>query len=259
MNLRRSLTAFGANTWVVTLLIAGCGDYGGSGDDDDTAVGGTAASQATGGVGAGGTTPTGGVGAVGAGGGGAAPASCDQAQPCGGDVVGTWTVMDACVAITGEFNLTGLGVGCAFATVTATSLEVSGTWTANADMTYEDDLVWTGEQTFELAPECQHIEQVTCDRLDSALVSLGYLQGLTYDDVTCTPVGPDPYGGCSCTAVIDSPGGSTGTYTVAGHVLTTSNGAEYSYCVKGNTLTLTPTKFATGTSTKNTGAIVLQK
>ncbi len=241
---------------VVTLPIAGCGDYGGSADDDDTAAAGTAAGQATGGVGAGGTTPAGGVGA---GGGGAAPASCDQAQPCGGDVVGTWTVVESCVAITGELNLTAVGVGCASATVTASSLEVSGTWTANADMTYEDDLGWTGEQTFELAPECQHIEQTACDRLNGAMVSLGYVEGLTYDDVTCTPLYPDPYNGCSCATVIDSPGGSTGTYTVAGNVLTTSNGAEYSYCVEGNTLTLTPTKFAAGTSTTNTGTIVLQK
>ena len=87
----------------------------------------------------------------------------------------------------------------------------------------------------------------TCDRFNGTYLNPGYVQGLTYDDVTCTPLDPNPppleNSGCNCATVIDSPGESVGTYTVAGNVLTTSNGAEYSCCVEGKTLTLTPTNF----------------
>jgi len=268
MNHRCNRVALGASTLVFALLIAGCGDYSASDDDDSAATGGAVA---TGGDGAGGTEQTGGTGAVGAqtgsgGSGAVAQASCDNVQPCGGDVVGTWTVASACVAFSGEINLASLGVGCTSAAITGSTLNVTGTWTAAGDGTYEDNLTWTGEQKFDLAPACLTVSgtTTTCDRMaSSSLPSLGYIEGLIYDSVTCLPVdaaSEPPPSGCNCTSAINQPGAaSTGTYTIENNVITTSTGAEYAYCVNGNTLTLTPTKFALDASTTNTGTVVLTK
>jgi len=265
MNHRNGEGALVASTLIFALLIAGCSDYGGAGDDDDSGTGGTAASQATGGVGAGGTVPTGGVDAVGTGGGDAVEASCDDVQPCGGDVLGTWTVSGSCVSLGGEIDLSALGVGCQSGTITGSTLDVSGTVTFNADANYEDNLTWTGEELFDLIGDCRKVSgtTTTCDRLGIIIAGQGYIEGLNYETVVCTPTGPDPVpgevlSGCNCTATINQ-AGTTAGYESADNALTNSNGAEYAYCVEGTTLTFTPTKFALGSSTTNTGTVVLQK
>ncbi len=226
---------------------------GGGGRAGTAGLAGATATEIGGGGGtvAGGHAGAGGVGTE---------ASCDNVQPCGGDVVGTWIVAGACVAVGGEIDLTGVGLGCSSGTVTGSTLHVSGAWTASVDGTYTDELAWSGEEEFTLSAGCLQVSgtTTTCDRVGGVLTGVGYMEGLYYDAVTCladaTP------GGCNCTAIIDHPASAaTGTYTVAGNVITTSRGAEYAYCVEGNTLTLTPTKFAQDTSTTNTGTIVLSK
>jgi hypothetical protein len=65
--------------------------------------------------------------------------------PCGGDLVGTWTVTPSCLSVSGELNLSLFGAGCP--SVAATGfLEVTGTWTANSDGTYSDDTITSGDE-----------------------------------------------------------------------------------------------------------------
>jgi hypothetical protein len=47
-------------------------------------------------------------------------------SPCGGDLVGTWTVQPSCMQIAGEMNATGIGLGCDTVKVTGI-VNVSGT------------------------------------------------------------------------------------------------------------------------------------
>ena len=102
----------------------------------------------------GGSTGAGGTGATGTGGsGGGGGTPCPNVTACGGDVVGTWTVMSSCLTMSGNLDLTPLNAGCASAPVTGQFM-VSGSWSAAADGTYTDSTTTTGTEQFTLAPSC---------------------------------------------------------------------------------------------------------
>jgi hypothetical protein len=158
----------------------------------------------------------------------------------------------------------GLGLGCPSGQITSGSLQVTGTWTADACGMYTDNTTTTGQQTIELPPSCLTVSGfvTTCDR-----VSDPFGDTLGYDSVTC--VDNEETQGCTCQATIDQQGGlglvsffppATGSYTATGNSLVTTAEAtdtEYSYCIAGNTMTLTlETLGKTGTVM---GSIVLQK
>jgi len=202
----------------------------------------------------------GGGGLPGAAGSGGGDASCSNVTPCGGDLVGTWTVTSSCLDVSGEVDLSNFGLGCASAPVTG-SLRVSGSWTANADGTYSDNTTTMGVETLELPPSCLGTGGtiVLCPRIAAPLTSLGYAA------VTCADSATNA--GCACPATIYQPGGlglapmypsASGQYTTAGSTLTITAGEqEYSYCVRGDTLTMTPQSApTTGTLT---GTVVLQR
>jgi len=261
-----------------TIVTAGCGNFsssstggaggttastGGSSASGGALVsGGTAASGGS--VSLGGKTGTGGSVAVGGSSSAGTAAACTNVTPCGGNVVGTWTVASSCLKVGGVVDMKDFGLGCTEAPVTGT-LNVTGTWTANADGTVADNTTTTGTQQIELPHACLSISGTvtTCDRVG------GPFQGMGYDTVDC--VDNAATGGCSCTATVNQAGSiaqvsqnytTTGKYTIAGNVLTVAdsggNEAPYQFC-SATTLTLTPqtsTAIATGTVT---GSIVLHK
>jgi hypothetical protein len=222
------------------------------------ALGGCAKTDG-GGAGTGGTSG----GAAGAGGessgGGGAGGACPDVTPCGGSVVGTWTVTSSCLKVAGTLDLSLVGAGCPSAPVTG-SLQVSGTWTANADGTYTDGTTTTGSEQFTLGPACLVISStpVTCDGAASIIKNLGFAS------LTCTSASG---GGCACAATVQQTGtlglvsvapSTTGNYTSAGTALTVTGDVgdtTYAYCVAGSAVTLTPQS----TSPTMTGTIVLQK
>jgi hypothetical protein len=62
------------------------------------------------------------------------PASCLAVQPCGGDVVGTWSFLGGCsdlAALTEQLQL-----DCQGASVNSNPLSLSGLLTFNADLSY---------------------------------------------------------------------------------------------------------------------------
>jgi len=179
--------------------------------------------------------------------------------PCGGDPVGTWVVSSWCLTVSGELDLSELGLSCSSAPVSC-SLDVVGTWTANPDGTYLDDTMTAGDEQIELPASCLEISgtRTTCDRIGAPLAALGYAS------VTCEDTAS---GGCSCAAYVDQDGGigvapgyaaTSGTYTISGPELTIIAGEqEYSYCVSGATLTMTPQSTSrTGTLT---GTVVFMR
>ncbi len=191
---------------------------------------------------------------------GGSPA-CPNGTPCGGDVVGTWTVNTSCLAITGTLNLGSLGVGCSSASITAGSLQVTGKWTAAADGTFTDETTTTGSEQFTLAPACLTVSgtTTTCERITSSIgPTLGFASAI------CTA---DAVGGCSCSATVDQTAWmgivnlgapSSGSYTISGNTLSVNDGLKdwpYAYCVSNGTLTLTPQT----TTPTTTGTIVLKK
>jgi hypothetical protein len=286
----RALATGGVGTGGITALggqaTGGQGTGGGSGGLPGTggaAQGGTpaagggaglssggAAGLSTGGgagvPGTGGAAQGGSAGASGAGGaGGGAVAPCDNATnvtACGGDVVGTWKVSGGCLTISGEVDLSGLGTDCKSSPVTGT-VRVTGTLTTKADGTYTDETVTTGVETLDLPKTCLTLSgtETTCKRIGGPLKSVGWSAVTCVDNATTM--------GCTCTATVEQTGGlglvrpsapTSGPYTVAGNVLSLSDGIKdtaYSFCVQGTMLSVSPPSMGkVGTST---GTISLQK
>jgi hypothetical protein len=158
-------------------------------------------------------------------------------------------------------DVSALGIGCNSASTNGT-LEVTGTWTANDDGTYQDDTTTRGEVQVELASECLEVAgtPITCDRLPGPLAAFGL------SSVVCSDAAD---GGCTCAATVEQTGGlalvsfdgsTSGTYTVAGDVVTMTNelgDADYGYCVSGQTLSIG--LLSAGTTGVAHGQILLEK
>jgi hypothetical protein len=229
---------------------------GTDGGGETTASGGALGSGGvgvTGGQpGSGGSTTGSAPGEGGSGGG----ASCENVPPCGGNVVGAWTVTASCLAVLGEVDLSPIGIGCRFAPVSG-ALGVTGTWTATSDGKYLDDTTTTGDELIVMQPSCFAYSGtvVHCKDLDTVVTQLGYALA------SCTDAGD---GGCSCAVTVNQRGKmglvsfeapTSGNYTTSGNVVTLDGEAEYTYCVSGDTMTWTPQS----TSPTVTGTFAFQK
>lgn len=274
--------SFLAMAMAIGMVSGGCGSGSSSGSGGSPGSGGSTTAKSGGASGSGGATSAGGAtsnggnkgtggatssggstakgGASGNGGaggaGGDACANPTTVAPCGGDVVGTWTVTPSCMKVSGNIDLTDLGIGCTSATISGT-IKVSGTWTAGSDGKYTDKTVTTGQQQIALPASCLEISgtTTTCLRIGDQFQSFGY------SSVTC--VDASSGGGCTCTATIDQNGSAgipyieppaSSKYTISGNDLSTGLDTKYSFCATGNQLALTPQSKA-----PLTGSIVLQK
>jgi hypothetical protein len=190
--------------------------------------------------------------------------SCDiPSAPCGGNVVGTWTVMACPLELTGQVDVLALGLGCGSGTISSGALEVSGTWIADAMGNVWDDTTTRGAQKFELPAACLEVLLVT----HCASIAAPLKRSLGYDTVEC--VDNPETGGCTCTGTFDQKGGlaaissgplEAGSYVVAGTTLTTGSGGNettYGHCATDNVMVLTlPVPGSVG---QVVGSIVLHK
>jgi hypothetical protein len=193
--------------------------------------------------------------------GGGPVATCDNTTACGGNPKGKWTVSSSCLKLSGGVDLASAGLdprSCTSAPLTGT-LNVTGTFTANADGTYTDDTTTTGNAQVELAPGCLQISgtSINCQGAEVALES----SGLT--TATCSP---SASGGCSCTAVVNQKGSmgmptatpaTSGNFTTSGSTLsltTDSGNLTHGFCASGSSLTTSPQSM---TTTVITGTIAL--
>jgi hypothetical protein len=170
----------------------------------------------TGAVAAGGCGPSNGSGS--------APPSCLQVQPCGGDVVGTWSFLGACrtPAVLQNFN-DNLQASCPGASITALDIDISGTVTYNADLTYAANVTETIRAT-EIFP-------LSCLGFASCA---DVVSSNTESTVSCTGTTT-----CTCRVAGAPPMIETGTYTTAGTDLTMAGPTSTStdaYCVQNNQL-----------------------
>ena len=210
---------------------------GGTAGAGDSSSGGSATADTTGG---GSGNPGGG-------------ASCKNAATCGGDVVGSWTVTSSCLNVTGEVDLTTLGMACESVPVTG-HLEVTGTWTANADGTYSDQTLTSGTEQIVVPSSCLSITgtPITCAQMAQALGYLGYVS------TTCTTARD---GTCTCEADIQQSGGMGviadvpavhGDHSVADDMLTLTGEREdttYAFCATSTELSVLPLSTTRGTLT----------
>jgi hypothetical protein len=201
---------------------------------------------------------SGGAGQGGAGSSGSNSSSvrdCPNGSTCGGDLVGTWEVSSSCLVLSGDLDVTMGSLGCKTIPVTG-SLDVTGTWIANADGSYKDSTTTKGVMTAPLDPSCLSVSSVPvkCVDMGAAFNTLGWTS------TTCSESG----GKCSCKAETTLPGGlgvptvyasDSGNYVASGSGLKVDEQVEYSTCVEGSKLTLTPKP----TILPIKGTIVLQK
>jgi len=158
------------------------------------------------------------------------PANCDQVQPCGGDVVGTWKVDGACANAAQENIELQTTATCAGEVLDGAALNVSGSVTFNADLSYT---ISSWQKTAVLAETAP----LSCLPASScASVSAG--AGATAQ-FTCV----DASGGkCNCTLIYpDMFSADVGTYAISGETvnLTGAQSADsFPYCVEGPRLHL---------------------
>lgn len=183
--------------------------------------------------------------------------TCTNVTACGGDVVGTWNATSSCITVSGNMDMTMLGLGCTQAPITGT-VSVTGSWTANADGTYTDNTTTSGNLKFQLEAACLNISGTvtTCDRIGDVI------QGAAgFNPAACTNAASGT--GCDCTATVQQSGSfgapspspaAAGNYTVSGNSITLDTQA-HTFCVAGTTLTMSPTT----TLYTTTGKVDFQK
>jgi hypothetical protein len=166
--------------------------------------------------------------------------------------------------VTDAVDVTGLGLVVECMAPVMGSMTITGTLSFVAGGTYTDGTTTSSTSTFELGPQCLEISgtETTCEEISRPISSVGFSM------VTCTP-NPTTMG-CTCTGTVQNQMGgfgfvsydaaTTGTFMTTGNEVSLSSfsaPAEYSYCVQGNTLTMTMESVArTGTVS---GPIVLTK
>jgi hypothetical protein len=186
-----------------------CDEFNGPTYNDDCEL----VCTAGGGGGSGGTTGTGGTGGMSGGG-------CGSTQPCGGDILGTWSFTDVCVKTPPAGDST-----CPGDTISDFMITEAGTLSFASGGAYTASINATQSYTEMTPSSC--ISPATCADLAAAYQSLGA-------SATCSGTTV-----CTCTIALAVNGTAAGTYTTSGSTLTimASTGSQpdsMGYCVQGN-------------------------
>jgi hypothetical protein len=192
-------------------------------------------------------------------GGGSGGGSCGLGA-CGGDVVGSWTISDVCV-MDGALDVpvpANLMAACPQASISPVEIEPSGSFVANADMTYTFIFNLTASSVMTVPMSC--LGGLSCAQLNAA-IALDMAMNPNPDVQSVTCVGSTT---CSCT-IVPTPfaQNESGNYTTSGNALITTPAGgiaeSVDYCVKGDTLVVRPNMTGTGTMAETVEAIVAQK
>lgn len=165
------------------------------------------------------------------------PYDCGQVPACGGNLVGTWSVVSSCVT---PGNVLGQDFATSFCPTSGTASGVTafsggseayaGAWSFSSDLNYSIALYPVGTQSLECS------DGRTCAQQDTAIKTLQSMD-TTVQSAACTPTSG---GSCRCTYSIATLQLDSGTYTVDGTQLvltsSTASPATYDFCVRGNTL-----------------------
>jgi hypothetical protein len=184
--------------------------------------------------------------------------ACGKVQPCGGSVVGSWKLDEACVGPTvASASLLGF---CPDSTTTAT-LTAAGTASFNQDGTYTRTISIGGTAHVSIPPSCLVVPALgvtlTCDQVGQlATPGLTVTPFAEVQSATCASSGST----CECTVTLNPQVMTqTGTYDATGTQLSQFSGGgttleqDY-YCVQGGKLhlmdaTLSASAGATGGAT----------
>jgi hypothetical protein len=149
---------------------------------------------------------------------------CGEVLPCGGDVVGSWTMVDLCydnAALTAE-----IAQVCPGATVNIQQASVAGGMTFNSDLSYTSTAVITQKAMLSVPVGCPAFNTSSCAEFDATLRADPNVVGGCAGSSTC-----------NCSVEISAPFlGTAGSYQLVGTQLAAndvSGDSEASeYCVQ---------------------------
>jgi hypothetical protein len=159
--------------------------------------------------------------------------TCGNSPPCGGNVVGSWSISSVCATVQPAMA----DASCPTATFSITNVSLTGTIVYNADLTYSADTTTLATENIALPTSCivQQGVTLTCDQVSQQLSAA---QGIT--SARCSTIAT----GCSCAVGVTVAAAVEGTYTTSASGLLTlmnTNGTNQAdFCVTGNSMTLSP-------------------
>lgn len=182
------------------------------------------------------------------------PPNCLQVDPCGGDIVGTWTFLGTCTNVAALNDQ--LGDGCPGAAFKAFGIAVTGTFTFNADLTYTASS-WREDFVVAETLPLMCVGGATCAEANGTQTDTT-VGGTSTVTTTCT-------GSATCTCRVNGTftvSSDVGTWSTAGTDLTmygTSTSTSTSYCVEEDRLHMIQTNIsATGQSTRISDVVAVR-
>jgi hypothetical protein len=160
--------------------------------------------------------------------GGESGGSCADGPACGGEIApGRYRA--TCVSLTGKMTWRQCAEGIS---ILSSNLTTSGTYTFNADKTFQVDVTWSGSITQKIPAGCSlDGPRLPCAQLGPAISRPG-------SSVSCT--GTDA---CTCTTTVSDHETGSGLYQTTGtslfRQLSGSSPSLTDYCATPTTLTLT--------------------
>lgn len=134
-----------------------------------------------------------------------------------------------------------LSMNCPGLSTESTDISMSGTVAYREDKTYQANVTVTGSVVMKVPASCltQQGVTLTCGQLQQSLEAKATDGG--YESVACSGSS-----NCSCTiTLVPEQQVASGTYSTSGATLTQTEAGgtpeDTSYCVKGSSLTLSPT------------------
>jgi hypothetical protein len=198
--------------------------------------------------------------------------ACTEVTACGGDVVGTWEVKSQCLTFDGQADIAYLGLTCVpnVASIKG-ALKVTGKLTLGSNGRYTDATTTTGSEDWQMDKSCLWLAGTRVNCISIGTTFEGALKGFGYESMVCTDAVSG--GGCTCATRINTnapdgrPGGMgilhndaliKGGYKASGNKLTLGDSISYTYCVKGNEMTVSPIPIE-NSATPYRGTIVLTR
>jgi hypothetical protein len=166
--------------------------------------------------------------------------SCPRSGACGGDIVGTWSITSSCLDVDVSGSIPDY---CPTATAKPVDVQIRGTVTYNADLTYSRQIIFSGGVAINFPASCLTTgdagKPMTCDQLAQEL-----MLDVNYASVSCVAA----TSGCACTGTLapQTTQIKTGMYTATstGLLIETETGRATpdtsDYCIKGSTLSTSP-------------------
>ncbi len=184
--------------------------------------------------------------------------SCGMVQPCGGNIVGNWTVNEACADVSAATQALLARIPCSGVSIDSTTVKSKGQLSFSANASYTLALESTASIGLSVPTSCLQLGgalSVTCAQLSAlALGSAG--------DMVKSIVCAGSKGGCSCSAELLVPKvDQSGTYQTSGSelMLRSNTATTNQYCVQSDSLHLIDVQMGSASAMQIRGDLLAKR